>query len=251
MAKATAKVSFDYKELDSEGLETLEVISGADRFNRWMYNTIKPFCSGNILELGSGIGNISGQFLTDGEKITLTDIRPHYCSFLEKNYGSFDTLQEVLEMDIVDPEFDKKFSNYFNRFDSIFSLNVIEHIEDDKQTIKNLKKLLKKGGQLIILVPAYQSLYNQFDVELGHYRRYTRKTLKAIIQNAELPIQRAFYFNAIGTLGWFVSGKLQKNKTIPGGQMRLFNKLVPIAKIVDLITFNSIGLSVICVAQKE
>jgi hypothetical protein len=61
----------------------------------------------------------------------------------------------------------------------------------------------------------------------------------------------AFYFNAVGTLGWWVSGKLFKNKMIPEGEMKLYNTLVPIIKIVDKVTFNKVGLSVICVIIKK
>ncbi len=54
----------------------------------------------------------------------------------------------------------------------------------------------------------------------------------------------------MGILGWYISGKLQKNKTFPEGQMKLYNNMVPLFKIIDKIFLNSIGLSVITVGKK-
>ncbi|MCC6516189.1 MAG: class I SAM-dependent methyltransferase, partial [Chitinophagales bacterium] len=54
---------FHFKEIDADGQTTLEAIDKADNFNEWMYQTIKPFCKGKVLEIGSGIGNISRYFL--------------------------------------------------------------------------------------------------------------------------------------------------------------------------------------------
>jgi len=239
-----------HQETDIEGQATLEVISEADKFNEWMYNTIKPFCSGNILEVGSGIGNISKFFLKEGYNITLSDIRQNYCDYLKTHFKLFPNLLDIIRLDLVDPDFDKKFNHFKTGFNTIFSLNVVEHIKNDVLALKNAKYLLKKGGNLIILVPAYPFLYNEFDKALGHYRRYTKKKLHHILIENNFSIVHTQYFNLAGTLGWFVSGKLQKNETIPGGQMKLYDQLVPLFKILDKLIINSAGLSIIAVGQK-
>lgn len=234
------------KEVDLEGLEILNVIEKADRFNEWMYDTIAPHCKGKILEIGSGIGNISQFFVANKQEIVLSDLRDNYCDILKRKFSG----NPVIKMDLVATDFDSNYAELIGTFDTLFALNVVEHIEDDLRAIANCKKLLKKGGTLIILVPAYQSLYNNFDVELEHFRRYTHKTLKSIIVKNELAVKRLFSFNFIGILGWFVSGRILKKKSIPEGQMGLFNLLVPVFKIADWVTFKKIGLSVICVSEK-
>lgn len=234
------------KEIDLEGLETLNVIEKANKFNKWMYETIHPHCKGKILEIGSGIGNISEFFIADKFDIVLSDLRDNYIEILKKKFSN-----QIIKIDLVDENFDIKYDSLLGTFDCVFALNVVEHIKDDLQAIANCKKLLKKDGYLIILVPAYQSLYNNFDVELEHFRRYTHKSLKKIISQNQLQIKKTFSFNVIGILGWFVSGSILKKKTIPEGQMGLFNKLVPIFKLADTLTFKKIGLSVICFAIKD
>jgi len=234
------------KEIDLEGLETLSVIEKADRFNEWMYKTIAPHCEGKIIEIGSGIGNISQFFIADKKEIVLSDLRDNYCEILKRKFEN-----PVIKIDLVNPDFNQKHAELLGTFDTLFALNVVEHIKDDVQAIANCKKLLKAGGTMIILVPAFQSLYNNFDVELEHFRRYTQKSLKSIIVQNDLEVKHLFSFNLIGILGWFVSGRILKKKTIPKGQMGLFNLLVPIFKLADFVTFKKIGLSVICVAKKE
>lgn len=241
-------MEFNRKDFDQEGLDILDVVAKAKKLNNWMYETIEPFCKGAVLEVGSGTGNISEFFVTNKYDISVSDLRENYRIILKDKFNLPEN--KVLDLDIVAPDFDIKSKELLNTFDSVFSLNVVEHIKDDDLAIKNMVKLLKPGGNLVILVPAYQALYNNFDTTLEHYRRYNKKSLTKLMGNYG-EIISSFYFNAVGTLGWWVSGKLFKNKMIPEGEMKLYNSLVPIIKIVDKVTFNKVGLSIICVIKKK
>lgn len=241
---------FSFKEFDAEGLETLKAISNANKFNQWMYETIKPHLYGKVLEIGSGIGNISKYFLEDGNTMYLSDLRENYRTLLKNNYTKYSNLHKVLDLDIVDPEFDIKFMEYFNYFDSVFALNVVEHIENDNLAIKNISKLVKPGGSIVILVPAYQALYNHLDKELYHYRRYDTKSLRKLFIGNNLSVIKSFNFNFFGIFGWFVSGNIQRNRLIPEAQMSIFNHMVPIFKVLDTLVLNKVGLSIICVGSK-
>lgn len=249
--KTDSTETFEFKSIDSDGAEILDVISSADKFNEWMYDTIKPYCKGKILEVGSGIGNISAFFLRDKYEILLTDIRDVYCEKLESKFSGFQNLMGIKNVDLIDPEFDIKNENLLNSFDTVFALNVIEHIKDDNLSVSNCKKLLKNNGNLIILVPAFQSLYNSFDESLEHYKRYNENSLNKLFFDNNIKIIHNQYFNLMGIFGWFISGKLQRNKTFPSGQMRLYNSFVPVFKIIDKIIFNKIGLSVIAIGNVE
>ena len=239
---------FEYREIDKEGWETLDAIAAADKFNQWMYQTIKPYSSRKILEIGSGIGNISKFFIDDKANITLSDIRPVYCDVLKKKFSG---ANDVIEMNLTHPSFDAEYSQFLGKYDTVFALNVVEHIKDDEMAVKNCHKLLKPKGSLVILVPAYADLYNRFDRELEHFRRYTDKRLNNLLASGNFTIQHSQYFNFMGIPGWYISGKLQKNKTIPKGQMSLYNKFVPVFKLVDKLLFNKVGLSVISVGIKS
>ncbi len=242
---------YAFKPVDRQGEETLKTIVLANHFNRWMYQTIKPWCQGDILEIGSGIGNISDFFIQDGASVFLSDIRDGYCNTLREQYGNRNNLAGIEKIDLADPDFGQKFSHHFNRFDTVFALNVVEHIFDDRQALANCHKMLKPGGNVVILVPAYQWLFNNFDRELEHYRRYTRKKLASLFRGSGFNIIHSQYFNAAAIAGWYVSGKLQHHRIIPASQMRLFDRLVVLFKLFDRLIFNSFGISVIMVGKKD
>lgn len=237
----------NFKEFDFEGEENLRAIAEADKFNEWMYHQVQPHCEGRILEIGSGIGNISYFFDRDGKDIDLSDIREQYRSYLRKTFEK----RAVLDLDIVTDSFDTKHADKLGTYDAIFALNVVEHIKEDQLAIQNMVKLLKPGGKIVILVPAYQWLYNGFDVALEHYKRYTKRRLLNIFPTQGVRFVKSWYFNFAGIFGWYLVGSVLKKKLIPESNMKLYNVLTPIFKIADKVVMNQMGLSVIAVYQKD
>jgi len=216
-----------------------------------MFKTLDPLCYCNILVIDIGVGNISECLLENFENVTLSDLRSEYCEVLHKRFDKSDSLEGIHKIDLVETEFEKSYNHLFNKFDTIIALNVIEHIKDDSLAINNCKKLLKEDGKLIVLVPAYQCLYNQMDSMLEHYRRYSQKKLKSLLKNEGMINIHSQYFNAAGILGWWLTGSFFNHKTIPEKNINLFNKLVFLFKIIDIILFYKIGLSVLVVAKNK
>jgi len=236
---------------DPVGLHTLEVISKADRFNYWMFDQFRDHLKGEVLEIGSGIGNVSKLVIRDGHMITLSDYNRDYCQILKANFSTNKSVREVLQIDLLDAAFKDRFSSYKEKFDSIFLLNVIEHIPDDNLAIRNCSYLLKKGGHLVVLAPAYSWLYCNFDKELGHYKRYTLGSMTSLLNNHNFKIVKGSYFNFTGIAGWLVFGKLLRRKMLGNGEMSVFNKLVPLSKYFDKLIRNKIGLSIIVTGKKD
>jgi|ERR1019366_132673 SAM-dependent methyltransferase len=81
------------------------------------------------------------------------------------------------------------------RFDLICMFDVLEHIEQDTETLIAIKQLLKKNGRVLITVPAYQWLYGAHDEFLHHKRRYSAEQLRQIIAVAGLQPAKISYFN--------------------------------------------------------
>jgi SAM-dependent methyltransferase len=238
---------FEFKHIDEEGHEVLTVLKSADRLNRWMYETIAHASRGRILEIGSGTGNISQQFLEHGHEITLSDIRENYRSILRENFAHYDNLRGVVALDLVDEDFDIKYRELLGTFDTVFALNVIEHIEDDTLAIANCRKLLVPGGVLIILAPAFQWLYNSIDRELFHYRRYRKGDLSRLFVVNGLRVSNAFYWNAFGATGWFAFGTLLKRKVLTLPSVSIYDRLLPVMKYVDVVLHRWFGLSVVVI----
>lgn len=234
---------FEYQEDDPSGLHTLEAIAMADHFNRWMYSETSNWMQGKILEIGSGIGNISDYYLRAKRDLTLSDIRPNYLQYLRKRFSGL-AGDKILQMDLVDPMFREKFGHLKGAFDSVFALNVIEHIEDHDLALKNITYLLKPGGTFLMLVPAHSLLYNRLDRELKHFRRYSAKGAQELFVRTGFKVQHSWFFNSIGIPAW-IWGGLSGGKEISGGQMSIYNKLVPLVKVADRLLAKRVGLSLI------
>ncbi|MBA3284426.1 MAG: methyltransferase [Nitrosopumilus sp.] len=225
-------------------------MSKADKFNQWMAETIAPYVSGDILEIGSGLGNISQYFIDKNYQITLSDIDPYYLETLNKHFHDIGNVKEILSIDLQSKKFFETYKDLAKKFDTVFYLNVLEHLEFEDLAIQNSQFLLKPGGNLIILVPAYSFLYSPMDKALDHYRRYTQKRLNHVFQRNEMIVIKSFYFNFLGIVEWLY-GKIKKLKTVPDSEMSTFNALIPFAKLFDKAIFHSMGLSVISVAKKR
>ncbi|SEW03221.1 Methyltransferase domain-containing protein [Chitinophaga sp. YR573] len=237
--------------IDEVGLSTLDNLSAADRLNDWMFESIQPYLKEQILEIGSGIGNISGCFVKNNVPLYVSDYSDHYCRLLQQKFDHEPLIRDVFQIDLSASDFESKYASLIGKFNTVFALNVVEHIADDGCAIANCNKLLAPGGHLIILVPAYQMLYNGFDKELEHFRRYTRTSLRNLFLAEKFEIINSWYFNLAGILGWFVSGTILRKKELPAGQLSFYNKLVPLFRVADRLIMNKMGLSVITVGKKK
>ena len=123
--------AFKFKEYDLEGWETLEAMAAAPRLNQWMYQTISSKLKGNVLEIGSGLGNLSACFLDDQRPLYLTDLRDNYLTYLKDQFHGNDHVLGIGQMDLVHPDFDAVYADKLNSFDGLFALNVVEHIKNE------------------------------------------------------------------------------------------------------------------------
>lgn len=141
-----------------------------------------PLDNPEILEIGCGTGgNI--KMLNEYGITYAMEMDEFAASYANKKYSN--VKKGHLPNDIP---FNKK-------FDLICMFDVLEHIEEDKLSIQNLKNYLKEDGILLITVPAYQWLYGSHDKFLHHKRRYTLSQLKLLLN--EFNIVEKSYFNTI------------------------------------------------------
>src|SRR5579871_6082290 len=124
---------------DASGLETLEIFADTDKFNSWLFETLAKYCNDNILEIGSGIGNISELLLQKFIDVTLSDLRKEYCEMLQEKFGSNNHLGGIWQIDLSENTFENKYSSLQDSFDAIVASNVIEHIKDDHLAIRNCR----------------------------------------------------------------------------------------------------------------
>ena len=234
---------------DYVGHKNLEIISSGRQFNNWIYDKILRRLGGNVLELGSGLGVFSEKITRDmsNSEIMLTDKSALYLNNLEKKFAN----RTNVTVNKLDLELITDYEEIgYDKFDTIVAINVLEHVKNDDFVFEQLYKMLKRNGTIILLVPSYKFLYNHIDLAIGHERRYTKKELQTKIDKYQFIIEDIQSFNLAGLFGWYVNGNLLQNSAISTLAVRLFDSLVPFWKLLDHITFNKIGLSIICYLRK-
>ena len=230
---------------DPVGYETLEIFSETKAINCWTFKKISKFTQGRVLEIGSGIGNISGFLLANHSSVCLSDLRQEYCQLLAEKFAGHPHLKGIYLMDLSLPDFKIHYSDLLSKFDTVIALNVIEHIQDDREAIENACALLRSGGRLVVLVPAIPGLFNSLDLHLGHFRRYNKPVLRKLFQESGLKSVSCRYHNAAAIPGWWYSGGLLKEEIIAPGKLRFFNRLVPLFRLLDWLVSPFAGISLI------
>ncbi len=231
------------------GHANLTSIEDAHNFTNWLYDEIRPYLHGSILEVGSGTGTYSRNLVEDfpHSSIVLSDLDQGYVANLTNTLGNERVSARVL--DLGEPA---HFADLKNRFDTIIALNVLEHVLDDKRALANVHESLKEGGTAIVLVPAHKALYNRIDAAIGHHRRYTKRELVDKAQEAGFSVEKVFYFNALSILGWYLNGNILKKENVGGGLLSLYNALVPFVRVVERVVLRRrFGISLIVVLRKS
>jgi len=226
---------------------TLESFAGAPRVNAWIYERLGGV-SGDVLEIGSGIGNLSRFIVRDARTAFLTDVEPEYVGALRREFGSLgDRVRvETWNLDTPPPP-----TLAGQLFDTIVAVNVIEHIRNDVEAVQRLSALLRPGGTLLIYVPAGPLVFGSLDVALGHYRRYSRSSLARLIQQSGLEMTPPRYMNRLGLVGWFFSGRVLKRRVLSAVMVTLFEQVVGIARVIDAIFAPlPLGLGLVARARK-
>lgn len=219
---------------DRAGAETLQIMQAAPRYNRWQCSRVAPYLGRRICEVGAGIGNMSTLLLGNApELLVLTDTDPCYRDALRHRFAGHSRVL-VDELTLPDESATDRFQGY--ALDTVVALNVIEHIAEDVAALRCIAGMLRPGGRAVILVPALQALYGSLDRELGHQRRYTRKSLAERMQRAGFRVEHTFYFNLVGTLGWWVNARVRRLPRLPLKQLRYFDNLVPFLRLEDRVS---------------
>ncbi len=227
---------------DRVGAATLERIATASRYNRWMFDRLRPWVGRRVLEIGAGIGNMSA-FLVDRERVVLTDSEPYYLGRLRERFAARPQVTVAeLRLPAVAPRLGTE------RFDTIICLNVLEHIADDAAALGALPKLLEPGGRLVLLVPSLAALYGTLDQALGHFRRYAPDELCRKLAAAGFRLRHLEYFNLAGVLGWWLTSRVLRRRLIPAGALRCYEALVPLFRLERLLPWR-VGQSLIAIAE--
>jgi len=227
-----------------QGLTTLEALTEAKNYNRWIASNFYPYIKAPLLEFGAGIGNIS-ELLSSYTPLCLTDTDERLLAHLKHKFSHINDVS-VDFLDIIQPPPD----HLVESFQSVIGINVLEHIEDDEKALSHLGSLLRPSGRLLLLVPSKKWAYTDLDRQLGHFRRYEKKELAVKLVKASFRIEKLYFFNVVGLMGWIIRDKIQRSEGLKPSQISIFESLVPILKPIESKVRLPLGISLIAIAQK-
>jgi len=225
----------------ASGASTLEVMEGAHRYNRWIYDRVRGGLGQRVLEIGCGTGTITS-FMVDRQLVVGIDVVDDY---IRSTSHRFDDRPNIVVRRHDLTESIDALRGY--RFDSALSVNVFEHIANDERAMKAVYALLEPGGTFTLLVPCHPALLGGFDRDIGHHRRYTKRDLRRKLEASGFTVEGIRRSNPVGALGWLVSVRLLGLRRLRG--TGLFDRLVPAFAVLDRVELP-LGLSVIAVARK-
>src|SRR5262249_12943270 len=223
------------------------LFSKAANWKAYYGRVIKKYLAGDVLEVGAGIGATS-RILCDGSQ------RRWVC--LEPDAGMSASVQGQIEDGSLPSCCEAKNGTVadldgVDRFDAVVYIDVLEHIENDTDELSKAADLLKEAGHLVILSPAHQWLYTPFDEKIGHYRRYSKKSLVEVIPS-NLRCVKLCYLDSVGMLASIGNRLLLKSSMPTAGQISFWDKrLIPLSTFIDPLLLRLLGKSILGVWRQS
>jgi len=224
----------------------LELFQHASVWKNYYGDLIRPFLKGRVLEVGAGIGSTTST-LCDGSQKEWLCVEPDPVLFEKLDQkiksGGLPACCRAMKGTTGDLPAEPV-------FDAIIYIDVIEHIEKDAAELEQAYKLLQPGGHLVVLVPAHQYLFNEFDRAIGHYRRYDKPMLKAAAPKA-LKLQKIRYLDSCGLFASLSNKYFLKQQYPTIKQIKFWNSvIVPVSKFTDVVFNYSVGKTLVAIWKK-
>jgi glycosyltransferase involved in cell wall biosynthesis len=224
---------------------SLNNLTGTPQYLSWMARILRPYLGDTVLEIGAGIGNITGRLMGRRLRYVAAEHDPLYLHALSNRFLRTPNVTVCR----LNPALVHDFVGLEGSFDTAICLNVLEYLEDPVPTAAALHAALRDGGRLLVLVPQGPELFGSIDRTLGHRRRFHDGDLRALLEGAGFRVERMHQLNKIAKPAWWLYGNVLGRRHISKLTLKIFDKTVWLWRRVDrLLPWR--GLSLIAVAQK-
>lgn len=230
--------SAEYSYVGSE----LELFMTATNWKKYWSSRLKPFVRGRVLDVGAGLGATFDYLSERAEHWTCLEPDAALCAELDARLADHPRRPKVVcgTLEAVGAE---------QRFDSILYIDVLEHIEHDREQLEAAARLLEPGGSLIVLSPALPMLFSPFDRSVGHFRRYTKSMLERLSPRG-FTVKSSFFLDGIGVFASLFA-RVAKRAAPTQAQIAIWDKtIVPVSRLTDVLTSNLFGRTIVMVWVK-
>jgi SAM-dependent methyltransferase len=233
----TAESEFSYV-----GTE-LDLFADATNWKSYWAERLRPFVRGDVLDVGAGLGATFEYLNEPARAWTCLEPDPELARRIEQRFGTHAKAPRVLRgtTAALPPD---------SRFDTVLYIDVLEHIEHDAAELERATTFVRSGGSLIVLSPAHPLLYSPFDASVGHFRRYTARTLRALTPPG-VALTELFFLDGLGACASLFA-RVARRREPTKAQIRTWDRLiVPVSRATDRLTRKFVGRSVIAVWTRD
>jgi SAM-dependent methyltransferase len=221
------------------GTANLEAMEAAHNYHRFLTAMVLRYAdpARRILDFGAGTGTHARALRARGIQVCCVEPDPQLRRRLEQD--GFRVAASVLD---YGPE----------AFASIYSINVLEHLEDDAAALRELFRATEPGGRVLLYVPAFQLLFSAMDRTVGHLRRYRDRQLAALVQEAGFRVTHCGYVDGLGFLATLGYRLLPETGTLNSGKVAFYDRFVfPPSQALDRLTSRWFGKNLMVVARRD
>lgn len=229
----------------------LEIFAQAEHWKAYLINAMQDRVRGDVAEVGAGLGIYTKLFLS----VAAIQARTQRWSCIEPDAQLASKLRAQLAPNIAAGQVRCITGTLADlpssaRFDCILYIDVLEHIADDRAELRLAAEHLSQGGHLLVLSPAHDFLYSDFDRAIGHHRRYNAQTLNSVVP-PELDRECLRYVDAVGMLASLVNRWVLRQSHPTHAQIQLWDRrMVPVSRMIDPWLGHRIGKSILGIWRK-
>jgi SAM-dependent methyltransferase len=230
----------------------LEAMSEAANYHRWILDIFKPYLGKHLVEVGAGLGSFSELILNQHACETLSLVEPSE-SMYQRLLARTKQLNTTTSINAYLGTFAENAATISARQvpDSVFYVNVLEHIADDEAELGTVWRTLSSGGNLLIFVPALPRLHGSLDERVGHYRRYSKTELVTKLNRVGFKLLHSAYLDLPGIAPWWIKYRLLRSETMEPGAVRFYDRfIIPTLRRIETLVPPPIGKNIIAVARK-
>ena len=222
--------------------DVLVALSECRNHRRWFAEFALPYLGDHPIEIGSGLGDYAREWIPLVKRFTATDADEAMVIGLKRELGDcphVDVRQIWLPTTVA------------AEHSCLISYNVLEHIEDDVGALRSMAGLVRPGGYIVLVCPAFRFAMSPVDIATGHVRRYTKRTMRTALTLAGLEVVDLKYANSLGLICYYAFTSLLRRQPSTGATMIFYDRvLVPAVHGAErLIRRPPFGQSVVAVAR--